>query len=306
MFRCLRIIAAVGFAIFSYGQGHAQSVRFDEAAFLAYLSGVEARLQSVYRQELVSAVELASGERFDVALVFDDQCNLQPIFEPRSTPPEIRLDRRAFVALSSYVSQVTLFYILGVEEFRSPASVELYVRETIQPFVASLRDRCGGTVQSPATLQEIVGLSFVYSPIFAGRPYDRIRHDAEARPQAAYTAEIVAGLPLFFVVLHELGHASLHTGEVEDFRLAEFEADAWAADVFSASGTPMTLGLPILQAFANDRQSEDIRCRIATLAEADSLANRLLPEIDQIYRDRIAALRDYYRREYRRYCQAPD
>jgi hypothetical protein len=82
----------------------------------------------------------------------------------------------------------------------------------------------------------------------------------------AYTG----GLPIFFAVLHEVGHAVLHRGVSPNTRAMEFEADRFAAKMFQENDVPVALGLGHFQIFYGHNMQQaapEIACRLARLAK---------------------------------------
>lgn len=108
------------------------------------------------------------------------------------------------------------------------------------------------------------------------------------------TVNTMGAMPYFFALLHEVGHHVLHRNGAEDRLTAEFEADAFAAEILHANGFASALGLPFLHLFSTGSHSEAIERRLATLAANDRSAVNLMPELPYDYRVRIDELGQYY------------
>lgn len=96
------------------------------AEFDAELNRLARVLQSVYEVNIragINSVPHYFGRAGDLAMVYVDGCDLAPRYEPRSTPPSVRLKGRELIALSQALSQVVLFYTIGIPELSKPHDV---------------------------------------------------------------------------------------------------------------------------------------------------------------------------------------
>lgn len=305
MLRRSAIVGAVC-AIFLTSPSSAQQV-FGLAEFEAYIAGVRTNLASVFKQEVRQAIASSTGASIDlddVVLNFNDTCDLIPYFEPNTVPAEIRMDGEEFIALSSYVSQVTLFYLLGEPEIDRPEQITDYLETVIRPFMADLYADCSKVSPKGTSLLDVIGLSYFTADGYRGRPYGQVLATAASRPNALRTADFVGGLPVFFIVFHEIAHhVQIQARQSVEARVtAEFDADAYAADIIANNDLSPTLALPLMHAFAVGEHAAELECRLATLARNDRAVLQRTPELPLKYRQRLEALRQHYLERYKSAC----
>lgn len=280
---------------------------FGLAEFEAYIANLRINLASVFEQEIRQSIANSTGASIDlgdVVLNYDDLCDLIPFFEPNAVPPEIRMDGEEFIALSSYISQVTLFYLLGMPEVDRPERITDYIETVIRPFMEDLYTDCLGVSPEGTSLGDVIGLSYFTTDTYDGRPYNQALVAAAARPEALRTGDFIGGLPIFFIVLHEIGHyVQIQAGKSFENRVAaEFDADAYAADIIADNDLPPTLALPVMHAFAVDYHAAALQCRLATLARNDRAVLQRTPQLPFEYRQRLEALRQHYVERYQGAC----
>jgi hypothetical protein len=280
---------------------------FSLSQFEAYIATLRDNLASVFEQEIRQSIINSTGVSIgleEVVLDYDDLCDLIPFFEPNTVPPEIRMDGDEFIALSSYISQVTLFYLLGTPEVERPEQVTDYIESVIRPFMTDLYADCSGVSPDGTGLMEVIGLSYFNWSDYSGRPYVQVLSAAASEPSALLTGHYVGGLPVFFIVLHEIGHhVQIMTGKSFEDRVApEFDADAYAARIIADSDLSPTLALPVMHAFAVGSHATELECRLATLARSDRAVIQRTRELPLQYRQRLELLRQHYVERYQGAC----
>ena len=280
---------------------------FSLRQFEAYIATLRANLTFVFEEEIRQSITESTGVSIgleEVVLEYDDMCDLIPFFEPNTVPPEVRMGGDEFIALSSYISQVTLFYLLGMPEVARPEQVTDYIESVIRPFMADLYADCSGVSPDGIGLREVIGLSYFNWSDYTGRPYVQVLSDAASQPSALLTGHFVGGLPVFFIVLHEIGHhVQIVTGMSFESRVApEFDADAYAARIIVDSDLSPTLALPVMHAFAVGDHATELECRLATIARNDRSVMQRTPELPVQYRQRLELLRQHYVERYQSAC----
>ncbi len=275
--------------------------------FEAYIANLRTNLASVFDEEIRQSITYSTGVSIglkEVVLEFDDVCDLIPFFEPNTLPPEIRMDGDEFIALSSYISQVTLFYLLGMPEIERPERVTDYIEAVIRPFMTDLYTDCSGVSPEGTSLREVIGLSYFNRRDYSGRPYAQVLSAAASQSSALQTGDFVGGLPVFFIVLHEIGHhVQIVTGTSFENRVApEFDADAYAAMVVADNDLSPTLALPVMHAFAVGDHATELECRLATLARNDRAVMQRTQGLHHLYRRRLELLRQHYIERYQSAC----
>ena len=280
---------------------------FSTAQFEAYIAQMRVNLSSVFDQVIRHAIVMSTDASFvldEAVLKFDDVCDLIPYFEPNANPKEIRVDSEEFIALSSYVSQVILFYLIGMPEVDKPERVTNYIETVVRPFMADLYADCSRVSPVRTSLSAVIELSYFNTTDYKGRLYGEVLRAAANRPRALLTADYVGGLPAFFIILHEIGHhVQIDTGQSFETRAAsEFDAAAKAAEILKENDLSPTLALPVMHAFAVGDHADELECRLATLARSDRDTLTRTSELPFEYRQRLDALREHYAERYRSAC----
>lgn len=306
MLRRFTIIVGLCALCLASTSSSAQQV-FSQKQFEAYIAGQRTNLLSVFEAEIresIARVSITSINLDQVVLKFDEICDLIPLFEPNTVPLEIRIDGEEFIALSSYISQATLFYLLGVPEIERPEQITDYIETEIRPFMKKLYADCLGITPKGTSLPEVIELSYFTRPTYNGRPYAQVLNAAASQPEAFLTEAFVGGLPAFFIILHEIGHyVQILAGRpFKSQGSEEFAADAYAAEIISDNDLSPTLALPVMHAFTVGEHAVELECRLATIALNDRAALQRTRELPLEYRQRLEALRQHYAERYKGAC----
>jgi len=278
--------------------------------FQVRMSGVMSALPSVWRGEFRSALVELHGEdprvgifdRIDLVSVTDDSCFVTVDVLRSGDGYVVRVSYPA-VLLISYISQLNLLDVIGAVDIEEPIQLLNYTRDHVRRALEAIgRKRAtaaGDCASAEIDMHSVAALAGLSESAYWAIN-DRYERDSRFTPVADY----LGGVPIAFLVFHEVGH--VWNGDFEGADTdSEMAADDFAIRALKANRFPPSIAVPALAyvvavASASDGGGEyerTARCRLLRLLNADDLLDDpdrveavLLPLLDQL-RDR----RDHWR-----------
>ncbi|MBW3245867.1 hypothetical protein KUV57_24880 [Epibacterium sp. DP7N7-1] len=240
-----------------------------QSSFEAQFDGISKRLKSVWDEEVVAAARMAYPE-IDVNLmrqvsfeIPDDACDINVSIDPNAKRFVVPISHNYYIFTLMY-AQTSLAYLKFGSDFSSADETVSQTRQAMNPQMSTYYELCNGErgegLQVRAPMMEILG-----SP----EAYLDLQEEMNSLPGIRGDADEIAGLPIFFVTLHEYGH--VHLGHVSAIPSPEeeFEADMFAANVLARAELPIvfgTYGLILYDSISLRRDRRELNCRLQELA----------------------------------------
>ncbi|MEM7439308.1 MAG: hypothetical protein AAF393_06895 [Pseudomonadota bacterium] len=305
----LRILQTLAFVFLAQGAG-AQTMVMNTAEVQAFLDNVADRFQSVWRQEMrtaINAVPAYRGKADNLRLNITDTCDWTPNYSQDGDAPEVSLGK-PLILLNQYLQQAYLFYFLDTPGAVTPQDITAYVRTQLVPILAREKDRC---VRGREGTKSVFGsdIPSIYSGRMSIEAYRAKLAKLAGMPSARKVEDFVAGAPMMFVVLHETGHHMDAVGVPLPGADEEARADAFAIDLFARNKMSPTIAMSFFElgyqeAFARD--AKRLACRMLKMVQSDAqMADAFAGPVSRDVMDRLEALNAYYRQEFAAVCDAP-
>jgi hypothetical protein len=278
--------------------GQSQTVMTEDQT-VQYLEGMARRLDPVWKENIQGGIDLLPqfrGRSGEVELAWRI-CATVPMRE-HGTPTKLVLSPES-LAITVYLQQALLAYILGSDDVPSPNALELYALGPVQDLVEQRKKSCTRALdKEPLDLGAVMRQS--YFDGWSEQRYKELLAWMAVQPEAGRLADEMAML-IFFAILHEAGHELLGHAQGGYSAGEEYEADQFAADVFEVNRVSPTLALLFLQVFAQGTEAKFLECRLALIAKSDE-PSVTMSSFPRQYQQRVERLRQYYIDTYSQSC----
>lgn len=263
-------------------------------------------LATVWEEDIKPFAEIAFPEIDSlkkVPLVHDESCNWRPEVREAGNNLQIRYGK-TLIYFSLALQQAQFFYLMGIEPIDSPEVIFDYFDHHLLPVMRDDASKCRRSGPNKRGYPRNAVPSILNGRISEAQYVDLIEQ-LRRSPKADALQAYVGVFPMFFAVLHEAGHITLHAHQNKHLPEHEPEADDFARRVSIAGEIPVVLGLGHFQLFyGNNRRQHDamIGCRLSTLARNSVTPRSFATEFGRDIWQRAEKLRDAYVLHYGALC----
>jgi len=260
----------------------------------------------VWAENILPGIEIAPGVDAPdraIRLEITKGCSLVPAYDHNRGVVSFP---HALFYFTLYFQQAMLFQFLGTSPGEGDEDLLSYYDDRLRPALVRERMACPGSdLQKTGRVSR--QLPSIMDRRMTNAERDAIFRKVNSDPATDRFQAYVALSPVFFTLLHEVGHAVLHPDGSSGEDHEEIEADDYAAAVLNANGLPVIMGLGIHQIFHSaSRGGNDsaLACRVARLARNHPVPAAFVDEFGQDIANRLEHFRRFYADEYQRRCDA--
>lgn len=277
--------------------------------FVAWLDCTLVELQTIWREDVVAGILSTKPDVQRISnlpLTFVSDCDYSPRLIDTDDDGALEVVVNARLTIPQMmVSQAVLWYLVAPDTLADAQAHLTYLDQVLLP-----------TVRQDQRVCDPDGTAFRYNQVsipsfFHGAPQQHPLFLGSDSPTTRRIGDFVGGLPLFFAMIHEAGHAALHVDPpLPSFKVRETQADLFAAEVFTGNRVPVTLGLAyVLLAYDMNigGARASVACRIVDLAKQAGVRDaELMADYGQQTVQRLEVLRLAYIQYYSGRCAAGD
>jgi len=271
----------------------------------AEIEQISLRLSDVWNKEIKAAIRfvyIRSNNVDDLDLTISRTCDWQPHLEFNQGAPRV-VYGQPLILVSQYLQQAILLYLFDDKLSLQPAQIDEYVQNVLAPIVRHERKKCTRGLLGNKSRMESAVPSILHGKLDPSA-YTQKLNNLRERDIVRVNADLVAGLPIFYALLHEAGHYALNHESKEWNSNFESEADKFASRVFAGNSLSVILGIGHLQLFYFGQYRDlQLRCRIAKIAINDRVGKEtfLMPP-SHFTLSQFNKLRDFYVNSYGLNC----
>lgn len=241
-----------------------------------------------------------------VTLHFPNDCSMVPVYQLQDRKIIFPYQLQYY---SLYNQQAILAYLMGMPFVKTPEALNAFLETKLRPHLVAARNRCPTSAMAKSGRVEPLPPS-VFAAQLSMNDRQELVTIAQQNQLIRRLEAFTANASVFFTLIHEYAHATLHNDGRPNSLAMEMEADAYAARVMEANKLPIVLSVglfDLLHGSAAQGNAKDMACRMRRLMNQSAVspksANGFAEEFGVAVAQRLEDLRIFYRGYYGQRCK---